>query len=45
MPVFTRYKDEVLVLTADGDYTAGELERVGARAFAEKRQPDFSPYR
>lgn len=34
MPVFTRYKDEVLVLTADGDYTAGELERVGARAFA-----------
>lgn len=34
MPVFTRIKHDVLVLTADGDYTAGELERVGARALA-----------
>src|SRR5690606_2066044 len=34
MPVFTRIKHDVLVLTADGAYTAGELERVGARALA-----------
>lgn len=33
MPVFTRVRDGVLVLTADGDYTPGELQRVGARAF------------
>lgn len=32
MPVFTRHKGDVLVLTADGDYTPGELERVGTRA-------------
>jgi len=35
MPVFARLKDDVLVITADGDYTPGELARVGARAFEE----------
>ncbi|MDZ7780503.1 MAG: hypothetical protein U5R14_11330 [Gemmatimonadota bacterium] len=39
MPVFTRHKDAVLVLTADGDYTPGELERVGARAFDHRGDP------
>lgn len=35
MPVFARLKDDVLVITADGDYTPGELARVGARAFED----------
>ena len=35
MPVFARLKDDVLVITADGDYTPGELARVGSRAFEE----------
>lgn len=35
MPVFARLKDDVLVITADGDYTPGELARAGARAFEE----------
>lgn len=39
MPVFTRRKDDVLVLTADGDYTPGELARVGARAFDDPSLP------
>jgi hypothetical protein len=29
MPVFTRMRDEGLVVTVDGDYTAGELSRAG----------------
>lgn len=33
MPVFTRVKDDVLVLTVDGDYTANEIRRVAFRAF------------
>lgn len=33
MPVFTRVKDGVLVLTVDGDYTANELRRVAFGAF------------
>jgi hypothetical protein len=33
MPVFSRVKDGVLVLTVDGDYTANELRRVGFGAF------------
>jgi len=32
MPVFSRMKDNVLVLTVDGDYTAAELTRVGDAA-------------
>lgn len=39
MPVFTRIKEDVLVLTADGDYTPGELARVGARAFDDPTTP------
>ena len=39
MPVFTRIKHDVLVLTADGDYPAGELERVGGRAVADSAGP------
>ena len=34
MPVFTRIRDGVLVVTVDGDYTPDELSRVGERAFA-----------
>jgi len=43
MPVFTRRKDDVLVLTADGDYTPGELARIGARAFGDPDQPPKGP--
>lgn len=43
MPVFTRRKDDVLVLTADGDYTPGELARVGARAFEDPSLPQRVP--
>ena len=39
MPVFTRIKEDVLVLAADGDYTPGELARVGARAFDDHAAP------
>jgi hypothetical protein len=39
MPVFTRIKEDVLVLTADGDYTPGELARVSARAFDDHTAP------
>lgn len=35
MPVFARLRDDVLVITADGDYTSAELARVGSRAFEE----------
>ncbi len=31
MPVFTRVRNGVLVVTVDGDYTSGELHRAGAR--------------
>ena len=33
MPVFTRVRDGVIVLTVDGDYTANELRRVAFGAF------------
>jgi len=33
MPVFTRVRDGVLVLTVDGDYTPNELRRVAFKAF------------
>ena len=41
MPVFSRIKNDVLVLTADGDYTPNELRRVGFKAFesADVRSP------
>lgn len=43
MPVFSRVKDDILVLTADGDYTPGELERVGGRAFGDREHPAPGP--
>lgn len=43
MPVFSRVKGDVLVLTADGDYTPGELARVGARAFGDREHPGPGP--
>ena len=43
MPVFARLKDDVLVITADGDYTPGELARVGSRAFEEHASRDAVP--
>ena len=33
MPVFSRMKDDALVITVDGDYTSNELRRVGFGAF------------
>lgn len=32
MPVLHQVKEGVLVVTVDGDFTPGEIERVGARA-------------
>lgn len=43
MPVFSRVKNDILVLTADGDYTPGELARVGARAFGNHEHPGPGP--
>lgn len=43
MPVFSRVKNDILVLTADGDYTPGELARVGARAFDHREHPGPGP--
>ncbi len=39
MPVFSRVRDGVLVLTVDGDYTANELRRVGFSAFEAESTP------
>ena len=43
MPVFTRYRDGVLVLTVDGDFTANELRRVAYGAFHEDETPERVP--
>ena len=43
MPVFTRYRDGVLVLTVDGDFTANELRRVAYGAFHEDGTPQVVP--
>jgi hypothetical protein len=43
MPVFSRVKDGVLVLTVDGDYTANELRRVGFSAFESESTPKRVP--
>ncbi len=43
MPVFTRVRDGVLVLTVDGDYTANELRRVAFRAFEDEGVPARAP--
>lgn len=39
MPVFTRVRDGVLVLTVDGDYTPNELRRVAFSAFEADDTP------
>lgn len=43
MPVFSRMRDGVLVLTVDGDYTANELRRVGFGAFESDDSPTKLP--
>jgi hypothetical protein len=43
MPVFSRVRDGVLVLTVDGDYTANELRRVGFGAFEAEQTPKRVP--
>ena len=43
MPVFSRIKNEALVLTADGDYTPNELRRVGFKAFESAETPTPTP--
>ena len=43
MPVSSRVRDGVLVLTVDGDYTANELRRVGFSAFEAETTPKRVP--
>jgi hypothetical protein len=43
MPVFSRIREGVLVLTVDGDYTANELRRVGFAAFEAQGTPKKVP--
>lgn len=43
MPVFSRFRDDVLVLTVDGDYTANELRRVAFSAFESGDVPSNVP--
>lgn len=43
MPVFTRVREGVLVLTVDGDYTVNELRRVAFGAFEAASTPKQVP--
>lgn len=43
MPVFTRVREGILVLTVDGDYTSAELRRVAFRAFESDEVPASVP--
>lgn len=43
MPVFTRVREGVLVLTADGDYTSNELRRAGFQALEADGTPSPVP--
>ena len=43
MPVFTRMKEGLLVLTVDGDFTANELRRVTLGAFESAETPQNVP--
>lgn len=43
MPVFTRLRDGVLVLTVDGDFTANEVRRVAFGAFESAETPTSVP--
>jgi len=43
MPVFTRLKDDALVLTVDGDFTPNEIRRVAFGAFEDPKTPQPVP--
>ena len=43
MPVSTRVRGGVLVLTVDGDYTANELRRISFGAFEAEGTPSPAP--
>ena len=43
MPVSSRVRDGVMVLTVDGDYTVNELRRVGFGAFEAPNTPKRVP--
>jgi len=43
MPVFSRVRDGVLSLTADGDFTVNELRRVSVRALEAEGTPARVP--
>ncbi len=43
MPVFSRLRDGVLVLTVDGDFTANEVRRVAFGAFESADTPATVP--
>ncbi|MEM7415004.1 MAG: hypothetical protein AAF389_05860 [Gemmatimonadota bacterium] len=43
MPVFTRFRDGLLELTVDGDFTANEVRRVAFKAFEAEDTPDAVP--
>ena len=43
MPVFTRLKEGLLVLTVDGDFTANELRRMAFSAFEDANTPTRVP--
>ncbi len=43
MPVFTRLRDGVLVLTVDGDFTSNEVRRVAFGAFDSAETPTAVP--
>lgn len=43
MPVFSRLRDGVLVLTVDGDYTVNEIRRVGFGALEAEGAPHRAP--
>ncbi len=43
MPVFTRFRDGVLTLTVDGDFTPNEVRRVAVNAFESGESPGSVP--
>ena len=43
MPVFTRLRDGVLVLTVDGDFTPNEVRRIARQAFEADDTPEVVP--
>jgi hypothetical protein len=43
MPVFSRLKEGVLVITVDGDYTSNEIGRVGRAGLEDPDRPNPGP--